>query len=101
MGRNLTGLTVSGDIIVGGSADVKIRDVSGYVQQEEMFMPTLTVNEHLMIQAGIRLAGLPSRDIKEYVNKVIDELGLSSCRDTVIGMVGVKKGISGKLIWFS
>ena len=98
MGRNLKGLKVSGEIIIGGSMNVKMGDVSGYVQQDEMFMPTLTVYEHLMIQAGIRLAGLPPRDIKERIDEVMDELGLTKCRDSIIGLSGVKKGISGLFI---
>lgn len=100
MKRNLKGLEVTGDVIVGGSKDVKIVDVSGYVQQEEMFMPTLTVYEHLLIQAGIRLAGLRDRDIKERIVEVMDELGLTKCRDSIIGLSGVKKGISGLICKF-
>uniref|UniRef100_A0AC34GTN1 ABC transporter domain-containing protein n=1 Tax=Panagrolaimus sp. ES5 TaxID=591445 RepID=A0AC34GTN1_9BILA len=95
MGRNLKGLDVTGDIYVGGSKHVKIVDVSGYVQQEEMFMSTLTVYEHLSIQAGIRLAGLSKASINERLTEIMDELGLTKCKDSIIGLSGVKKGISG------
>ncbi|KAE9553739.1 hypothetical protein FO519_003049 [Halicephalobus sp. NKZ332] len=95
MGRNLKGLEVTGDVFVGGSKDVNIGDVSGYVQQDEMFMSTLTVNEHLMIQAGLRLAGLSKSEMKARVDEVVDELGLKKCRHSVIGLSGITKGISG------
>uniref|UniRef100_A0A914YIE6 ABC transporter domain-containing protein n=1 Tax=Panagrolaimus superbus TaxID=310955 RepID=A0A914YIE6_9BILA len=95
MGRNLKGLEVTGDIYVGGSKEVKIVDVSGYVQQEEMFMSTLTVYEHLSIQAGIRLSGLSKASINERLTEIMDELGLTKCKDSIIGLSGVKKGISG------
>ena len=95
MGRNLRGLEVTGEVFVGGSKDVNIGDVSGYVQQDEMFMPTLTVSEHLMIQAGLRLGGLSQSEIKARVDEVVDELGLKKCRHSVIGLGGIKKGISG------
>uniref|UniRef100_A0AC35FAX3 ABC transporter domain-containing protein n=1 Tax=Panagrolaimus sp. PS1159 TaxID=55785 RepID=A0AC35FAX3_9BILA len=95
MNRNLKDLNVEGEIIVGGRHDIKIGDVSGYIQQDELFMPTLTVYEHLMVQAGIRLAGLSNEDIKNRIVEVMDELGLTKCRNSIIGLSGVKKGISG------
>uniref|UniRef100_A0AC34Q508 ABC transporter domain-containing protein n=1 Tax=Panagrolaimus sp. JU765 TaxID=591449 RepID=A0AC34Q508_9BILA len=95
MGRNLTGLEVTGDVFVGGSKEVPIGDVSGYVQQDELFVPTLTVNEHLMIQAGLRLSGYKKSEIKLRVDELIDELGLKKCRHSKIGLSGIKKGISG------
>uniref|UniRef100_A0AC34G8I1 ABC transporter domain-containing protein n=1 Tax=Panagrolaimus sp. ES5 TaxID=591445 RepID=A0AC34G8I1_9BILA len=101
MGRNLKGLEVTGDIYVGGTKHVKIGDVSGYVQQEEMFMPTLTVFEHLSLQAGIRLAGLPKQAIKERLYEIMDELGLYKCKDSIIGLSGIKKGISDSIIGLS
>uniref|UniRef100_A0A914Z0W5 ABC transporter domain-containing protein n=1 Tax=Panagrolaimus superbus TaxID=310955 RepID=A0A914Z0W5_9BILA len=95
MARNLKGLKVDGEIIVGGNTNIKIGDVSGYVQQDEMFMSTLTVFEHLMIQAGIRLSGIPSDKIKQRIEEIMDELGLTKCKNSVIGLSGIKKGISG------
>lgn len=96
MGRNLKGLETEGQIFVGGSREINIGDVSGYVQQDEMFMPTLTVNEHLMIQAGLRLAGLNKNELEKRVDEVVEELGLRKCRNAIIGLSGIKKGISGK-----
>ena len=61
-----------------------------------MFLPTITVYEHLMIQAGIRLAGLPQKEIRERITEVMDELGLTKCQGSIIGLSGIKKGISGK-----
>lgn len=48
----------------------KITNVSGYVQQEELFLPTLTVKEHLLLQARLRLAGSNSEQRAKRVDEV-------------------------------
>ena len=46
--RNLQDLTVSGQVLVNGmSMGNDIANISGYVQQEDLFVGTLTVYEHL------------------------------------------------------
>lgn len=49
----------------------RITDVSGYVQQEELFLPTLTVREHLLLQARLRLAGSDAMQRAKKVDHVI------------------------------
>ena len=46
--RNLGGLSVTGKVLVNG-ADLgsAVAKVSAYVQQDDLFMSTLTVKEHL------------------------------------------------------
>jgi ABC-type multidrug transport system ATPase subunit len=62
----------------------RITDVSGYVQQEELFLPTLTVREHLLLQARLRLAGLDSMRRTKKVEEVnflnVNELTYSPFR---------------------
>lgn len=41
-----------------------------YVQQDELFMGTLTVKEHLLIQARLRLVDATERKIRKRVNEV-------------------------------
>ncbi|TMS38098.1 hypothetical protein L596_004899 [Steinernema carpocapsae] len=49
-----------------------------------------------MIQARLRISGqLTARQRADRVSFVIKELGLAKCRNTKIGISGIKKGISG------
>ncbi|XP_050452990.1 protein white [Cataglyphis hispanica] len=67
-----------------------------YVQQDDLFIGTLTVTEHLMFQAMVRMDRHISRHQRiKRVNEVIDELALSKCRNTTIGIPGKVKGLSG------
>ncbi|KAK0406636.1 hypothetical protein QR680_018701 [Steinernema hermaphroditum] len=97
LARNLSGLSVNGRVLVNGFEMGKhITAVSGYAQQEDLFMSTLSVREHLMIQARLRISGnLTAEQRAKRVTFVLKELGLTKCRNTKIGMAGVKKGISG------
>uniref|UniRef100_A0A7E4V193 ABC transporter domain-containing protein n=1 Tax=Panagrellus redivivus TaxID=6233 RepID=A0A7E4V193_PANRE len=96
--RNLKGLHVEGDILLDGRPIVKgsIGSVSAYVQQEDLFIGTLTVREHLNIQADLRLHNKMSAAArKERVEAVLHEIGLTNSQYSRIGLGGVKKGISG------
>ncbi|TKR93166.1 hypothetical protein L596_007670 [Steinernema carpocapsae] len=95
--RNLRGLNVTGEILVNGREVGRgITTISSYVQQEDLFVGTLTVREHLMIQANLRLPPrMKAKEKKERVDQVIDEMGLRKSIGSRIGVAGVKKGISG------
>ncbi|KAI6171456.1 ABC transporter domain-containing protein [Aphelenchoides bicaudatus] len=97
LGRNLKGLQVSGDVIINGrkTSTGQIMDISGYVQQDELFVSTLTVQEHLNVQANLRLVNMNAKQRKQRIEEIIHELGLRKCRNSRIGISGVKKGISG------
>ncbi|XP_052218229.1 protein white-like [Dreissena polymorpha] len=86
-----------GDIRVNGVAVGKgIRNISGYVTQDDLFMATMPVKEHLMFRALLRMEAEVTRERRiERVNEVIKELGLTKCQDTIIGNPGRIKGISG------
>lgn len=71
MSRNLNNLKVSGHVLVDGrELGRKITYVSGYVQQDELFMATLTVREHLMIQAQLRLVNYTKEQRERRVSEV-------------------------------
>ncbi|EFO83630.1 CRE-WHT-6 protein [Caenorhabditis remanei] len=95
MCRNLKGLITEGTITVNGNEmGDKISTISGFAQQEELFVGTLTVKEYLMIQAKLRIN--ESKKIREErVTDVLHQLKLWKCRDSRIGVIGEKKGISG------
>ncbi|TKR76842.1 hypothetical protein L596_017920 [Steinernema carpocapsae] len=97
LARNLSGLSVDGKVLINGyELKSHITSVSGYAQQEDLFMSTLTVREHLMIQARLRMSGeMTAKERSERVTFVLKELGLTKCSHTRIGVSGIKKGISG------
>ncbi|PIC42840.1 hypothetical protein B9Z55_009784 [Caenorhabditis nigoni] len=95
--RNLKGLEVEGEILVNGQNIGKgVTSVSAYVQQEDLFMGTLTVKEHLDIQAKLRLPpGTSSSERTKRVEEVMKEMLLEKPKNSRIGIPGIKKGISG------
>ncbi|UMM25275.1 hypothetical protein L5515_005166 [Caenorhabditis briggsae] len=95
MDRNMKGLEKKGTVKVNGKAiGEKISLISGFAQQQEIFIPTLTVKEYLMIQAKLRMKANKSTRI-ERVDEIMDMLGLQKCRNSKIGNPGLVKGISG------
>jgi ABC-type multidrug transport system ATPase subunit len=69
--------------------------LSTYVMQDDVFYANLTVKEHLMIQASLRMPKSVSQEEKEaHVTRVMAELGLTKSKDTMIGG-GFVRGISG------
>ncbi|KAL7249044.1 hypothetical protein ACSBR1_011246 [Camellia fascicularis] len=67
----------------------------GFVTQDDVLFPQLTVEETLLFSAFLRLPSSMSRRQKyERVEMIIKELGLERCRHTRVGG-GFVKGISG------
>jgi len=96
--RNMPGLEVTGHRFVNQELvdHNTLTRVSAYVQQEDLFMGTLTVKEHLLFQAMLRMENsIGYKNRLERVQEVICDLGLSKCQDTLIGIPGRIKGISG------
>ncbi|XP_067141644.1 protein white-like [Centruroides vittatus] len=95
--RNCKGLSVSGKITVNGHAHKNyIRAISAYVQQDDLFLPGLTVREHLIFQAKLRMDHRTTRKERlQRIEEILKELGLKNCENTVIGQPGVKKSLSG------
>ncbi|XWS49438.1 hypothetical protein CRYUN_Cryun12cG0003900 [Craigia yunnanensis] len=95
LGGRLTG-KLSGKITYNGqpfSGAIKRR--TGFVAQDDVLYPHLTVTETLLFTALLRLPNSLSRDEKvQHVEKVIAELGLTRCRNNMIGGP-LFRGISG------
>ncbi|CAB3363689.1 Hypothetical predicted protein [Cloeon dipterum] len=73
-----------------------ITALSAYVQQDDLFIGTLTVREHLIFQALVRMdRWIPYEARMKRVEEVISELALTKCQNTLIGIPGRIKGISG------
>eukprot|EP00111_Clytia_hemisphaerica_P021823 TCONS_00064161-protein len=93
--QNVNNMRVGGKIQVNGkSMKSKIKNISAYCQQEDLFIGTLTVKEHLTFQALLRMDGT-NEEKKARVHDVMSQLGLLKCKDTIIGVPGRIRGISG------
>jgi ATP-binding cassette, subfamily G (WHITE), eye pigment precursor transporter len=72
--KNNKNLKVVGDIKINGryvQSTNQISSIAGYVQQDDLFIETLKVKEHLKFQAMLRL---PQSISKEEKNKRVEEV---------------------------
>jgi len=90
-------LEVSGTINVNGEtvSPTVMSRISGFVQQEDLFMGTLRVKEHLKFHANLRMKGRTKAEKQEKIEWVMQKVGLKKCEDSIIGIPGELKGISG------
>ncbi|KAL7622376.1 hypothetical protein AAE478_007880 [Parahypoxylon ruwenzoriense] len=73
----------------------RYKKLIGYVPQDDIVLPELTVYENILHSARIRLPRTwKDIDIQAHVNSVIDCLELSHVRDSLVGSIG-KPTISG------
>ncbi|KAI9011119.1 hypothetical protein BC832DRAFT_590367 [Gaertneriomyces semiglobifer] len=89
--------TVSGEFLVNQREIMKgqYRRMTGYVDQEDCLLGTLTVRETLMFSARLRLPECVSdEEKKERVEQIIELLGLSHVADSLVGGAN-RRGISG------
>lgn len=95
LGGRLSG-KLSGKITYNGqpfSGSIKRR--TGFVAQDDVLYPHLTVIETLVFAALLRLPKSLTRDEKvQHVDRVIAELGLTRCQNSMIGGP-LFRGISG------
>ncbi|CAL4155083.1 unnamed protein product [Meganyctiphanes norvegica] len=92
------GMRITGDIYINGRpANARtISAVSAYVQQEDLFTGVFTVKEQLNFHAQLRIGkGVKQSVRKQRIEEIMTELGLNKCADTLIGVPGRIKGISG------
>ncbi|KAK7756234.1 hypothetical protein SLS62_001828 [Diatrype stigma] len=94
MGKTLnTGGHVSINNIPGRIS--KYKKLIGYVPQDDVVLPELTVYENILHSARIRLPrSWRNAEIRAHVDSVVDCLELSHVRDSLVGSVG-KPVISG------
>ncbi|CAF0976526.1 unnamed protein product [Adineta ricciae] len=90
-------LKINADVRINGRHMKKdISGVSGFVQQEELFIGTLTVREHLRFHSMLRLGKEFTKDERENrVTEVLHFLNLTKTENTTIGITGLVKGLSG------
>ncbi|KAF5936042.1 hypothetical protein HYC85_027171 [Camellia sinensis] len=95
LGGRLTG-KLSGKITYNGQPFCgSIKRRTGFVAQYDVLYPHLTVAETLLFTALLRLPSSLAKDEKvQHVERVITELGLTRCRNSMIGGP-LFRGISG------
>ncbi|RNA33868.1 white isoform X1 [Brachionus plicatilis] len=96
--RNSTRYLVSGKIKLNGKLvnGDELSNRCAYIQQDDLFITTLTVKEHLTFMAMLKMGANFSKEQKvERVHEIIRELKIKKCKDTKIGGINNKKGISG------
>ncbi|KAI7739428.1 hypothetical protein M8C21_010771 [Ambrosia artemisiifolia] len=86
----------TGKVVANGRKLTKsVLKRTGFVTQDDVLYPHLTVRETLMFCALLRLPKSLSRKEKEEIaDSVIAELGLCKCADTIIGNTFIR-GVSG------
>lgn len=86
----------SGTVLAGGRPPTRgVQRRTGFVAQDDVLHPHLTVRETLVFCAMLRLPrAAPSAAKAAAAEAVIAELGLAACADTVVGNAFVR-GVSG------
>nr|XP_002125421.1 ATP-binding cassette sub-family G member 2 [Ciona intestinalis]XP_026691428.1 ATP-binding cassette sub-family G member 2 [Ciona intestinalis] len=92
--KNQTGLT--GSVLLNNQTlPSNFKCLSGYVIQNDIVTPTLTVRENLWFSAHLRLPQTVSNQSKqERIDQILVDLNLTSCADTKIGNEMIR-GVSG------
>lgn len=88
---------VDGKITLNGrTVDLKqVSKLSGFVYQDDVILPTMTVKEAVMMSARLRLPkNTPENEIQNRCHEMMRILSLQKCSNTLIGSA-MSKGISG------
>ncbi|XP_050716453.1 protein scarlet-like [Eriocheir sinensis] len=88
---------VDGDILVNGHrANRSMNALSGYVHQDDLFVASLTVKEHLTFMARLRMdVRTTANERRGRVHELLKELGLTKVQHSRIGAPGLEKSLSG------
>nr|VDD09846.1 unnamed protein product [Brassica oleracea] len=89
--------SLKGTVTLNGEAlqSRVLQVISAYVMQDDLLYPMLTVQETLMFSAEFRLPrSLPKSKKRDRVETLIDQLGLRTVKNTMIGDEG-HRGVSG------
>lgn len=90
-------MEVDGDILVNGRPlGNYMKYMSGFMHQEDIFVGSLTVYEHMNIMAHLKLDRRVSDDERnEKIHEILNQLGLIKCLNTRIGSEMEGKSLSG------
>lgn len=90
---------VEGDLLVDGKPrSISFQRQTGYVQQQDLHLPTSTVREALTFSALLRQpAEVSEQDKLDYVEEVLVLLEMDKYADAVVGVQG--EGMAPSLTW--
>ncbi|KAJ3643838.1 hypothetical protein Zmor_026524 [Zophobas morio] len=95
--RNTGGTYMDGDVLINGRPiGSYMKYLSGFMHQEDIFIGSLTVLEHMNIMSRLKLdrkTTQTERNSKIY--QILKSLGLLKCINTKIGQTGDSKVLSG------
>lgn len=94
VGRGIIGEVV-GRVSYNGASVEKARSRIGYVTQDDIMYETLTPRQNLLFTAEFLKGRASKQQRTAAVEEVMDRLRLTKCKDTVVGVPGIVKGISG------
>lgn len=86
-----------GTILINGrKTGDYMKYLSGYMHQDDLFVASLTVAEHMSIMARLKLDRRTSYvDRQKKIHEILRNLGLMKCLNTRIGGMGNGKSLSG------
>ncbi|GAB0088669.1 protein scarlet [Sergentomyia squamirostris] len=95
--REPHGTVVQGDVLLNGRrVGPFMHTMSGFVHQEDLFVGTLTVLEHLTFMVNLKVDRRMSRADKNIlIDDLLHRAGLTMCTNTRIGHAGHEKVLSG------
>lgn len=97
LGGRLAGGHLSGTITYNGKTfSNSLKRCTGFVTQDDVMYPHLTVTETLVYTALLRLHKSYTKEEKVmHAEEVIAQLGLIKCKNSIIGGGGFLRGVSG------
>ena len=90
----------NGEVFINGHNVYKnynrIKNFIGYVPQEDIIHPELTVYRALFYSSKLRLSkDVNDEEINNRIDEILQDLGISETKNTLIGSPNTEKGISG------
>lgn len=97
LGGRLAGGRLAGTITYNGKPfSNSLKRSTGFVTQDDVMYPHLTVTETLVFTALLRLDKNYTKEEKVmHAEEVITQLGLTKCKNSIIGGGGFLRGVSG------
>ncbi|KAL3718154.1 hypothetical protein ACJRO7_003309 [Eucalyptus globulus] len=97
LGGRLAGGRLGGTITYNGKPfSNSLKRSTGFVTQDDVMYPHLTVTETLVFTALLRLhKGYTKEEKVMHAEEVIAQLGLTKCKNSIIGGGGFLRGVSG------
>ncbi|CAF4502496.1 unnamed protein product, partial [Rotaria socialis] len=100
-GRHGRYLNITGDVYLNDCMMTRsqraLTGLIGHVEQQELFLETTTLEEHLVFQAMLRMPQtMKDNERLEHVENIMQQLNVVDCRNTFIGRLsgGEKKRLS-------